>query len=133
VSIGYDQRRTSFSQIQDKGFRTTSSTPLTNNGFIFRGGTGAEAVDANVSASVRRRLGQDLNTRFTARYLFEQRDEELNTGQGRSLSVKGVTSLGNVTTNQAVASSSRGSPDRRIPARLLRIQGALHHGCTGAP
>src|SRR6185369_3090169 len=41
----------------------------------------------------------------TARYLFEQRDEELNTGQGRSLSVKGVTSLGNVTTNQSVAST----------------------------
>jgi TonB-linked SusC/RagA family outer membrane protein len=116
-SIGYDQRRASFAQIQDKGFRTTSSTPLTNNGFIFRGAAGAEAVDANVSASVRRRLGQDLNTRFTARYLFEQRDEELNTGQGRSLSVKGVTSLGNVTTNQAVASTF---------TRIRQIGGSLH-------
>ncbi|MGE5801675.1 MAG: TonB-dependent receptor plug domain-containing protein, partial [Gemmatimonadota bacterium] len=104
-SIGYDQRRTSFAQIQDKGYRTTSSTPLTNNGFIFRGAAGAEAVDANVSASVRRRLAQNLNARFTARYLFEQRDEELNSGQGRSLSVKGVTSLGNVTSNQSVAST----------------------------
>jgi len=105
TSIGYDQRKTSFAQIQDKGYRTTSSTPLTNNGFIFRGGTGAEAIDANFSASVRRRLAQDLMGRFTARYLFEQRDEELNSGQGRSLSVKGVTSLGNVTTNQSVAST----------------------------
>jgi len=116
-SIGYDQRRASFAQIQDKGYRTTSSTPLTNNGFIFRGAAGAEAVDANVSVSVRRKLANNLNSRFTARYLFEQRDEELNTGQGRSLSVKGVTSLGNVTTNQAVASTF---------TRIRQIGGSLH-------
>jgi TonB-linked SusC/RagA family outer membrane protein len=104
-SVGYDQRRTSFSQIQDKGYRTTSSTPLTNNGFIFRGAGGAEAMDANFNATIRRELAQDLRARFNFRYLFEQRDEELNTGQGRTLSVKGVTSLGNVTTNHAVAST----------------------------
>jgi hypothetical protein len=104
-SVGYDSRRTSFSQIQDKGYRSTSSSPLTNNGFIFRGATGAEAIDANINATVRRELARDLRARFTVRYLFEQRDAEQNTGQGRSLSVKGVTSLGNVTTNQAVGSS----------------------------
>jgi len=104
-SVGYDSRRTSFSQIQDKGYRTTSSTPLTNNGFIFRGAAGAEAVDANINATVRRDLARDLRARLTVRYLFEQRDAEQNTGQGRNLSVKGVTSLGNVTTNQSVAST----------------------------
>jgi TonB-linked SusC/RagA family outer membrane protein len=104
-TIGYDSRRTSFSQIQDKGYRTTSSTPLTNNGFIFRGAAGDEAIDAGLNAIVRRQLSEDLRARFTARYLFEQRDAEQNTGQGRTLSVKGVTSLGNVTSNQAVNSN----------------------------
>lgn len=103
--VGYDLRRTSFSQIQDKGYRSTSSVPATNNGFIFRGGTGDEAVDASVNATVRRELTQDLRARLTARYLFEQRDADINTGQGRFLSVKGVTSLGNVTAQQAVAST----------------------------
>ena len=46
TSLGYDVRRTTFSQIQDKGFRTTGSNPNVNNGFIFRGGAGNEAIDA---------------------------------------------------------------------------------------
>ncbi len=104
-SLGYDVRRTTFSQIQDKGFRTTGSNPNVNNGFIFRGGAGNEAVDADLNATVHRQLAPDLLSRFTARYSFEQRDADINTGQGRFLSVKGVTSLGNVTQNQAVAST----------------------------
>lgn len=105
ANVGYDLRRTTFSQIQDKGYRTTSSVPATNNGFIFRGGAGNEALDASLNATIRREFGPDLRARITARYLFEQRDADQNTGQGRFLSVKGVTSLGNVTQQQAVAST----------------------------
>jgi TonB-linked SusC/RagA family outer membrane protein len=104
-NVGYDLRRTTFSQIQDKGYRTTSSVPATNNGSIFRGGSGDEAFDANLNATVKRELTPDLRARLTARYLFEQRDADLNTGQGNTLSVKGVTSLGNATANKLVASS----------------------------
>lgn len=104
ANVGYDLRRTSFSQIQDKGYRTTTSTPATNNGFIFRGGEGFEAFNASFNASARRNITSDLVGRISARYLFEQRDEEQNTGQGRFLSVAGVTSLDNVTTTLAVGS-----------------------------
>jgi len=104
-NLGYDLRRTTFSQIQDKGYRSTSSVPATNNGFIFRGGAGNEALDASLNATVRREFGPDLRARITARYLFEQRDADQNTGSGRFLSVKGVTSLGNVTQQQSVAST----------------------------
>ena len=102
--VGYDLRRTSFSQIQDKGYRTTSASPTTNNGFIFRGAAGFEAVDASLNATVRKELTPDLRARLNLRYLFEQRDFEQNTGEGRTLSVQGVTSLGNATSNKDIAS-----------------------------
>lgn len=104
ANVGYDLRRTSFSQIQDKGYRTTTSAPATNNGFIFRGGTGDESFNASFNATVRRNVTTDLIARLSARYLFEQRDEEQNTGQGRFLSVAGVTALDNTTDQKAVAS-----------------------------
>ncbi|HMG17462.1 MAG TPA: hypothetical protein VK573_01960, partial [Gemmatimonadales bacterium] len=102
--VGYDLRRTSFSQIQDKGYRTTSSNPTTNGGFIFRGAAGFEAVDASLNATVRRDITPDFRARLNLRYLFEQRDFEQNTGEGRTLSVNGVTSLGNATSNKDIAS-----------------------------
>ncbi len=105
ANVGYDLRRTAFSQIQDKGYRTTTSVPATNNGFIFRGGEGFEAFNASFNANLRRNLTSDLVARLSARYLFEQRDEERNTGQGQFLSVAGVTSLDNVTANYVVGSS----------------------------
>jgi len=105
ANIGYDLRRTSFAQIQDKGYRTTASDPNTNNGFIFRGGTGDEAVNGSVNMRLRRDLSPDLKATVSARYLFEQRDAEQNTGQGRFLSVKGVTTLDNATQFISVNSS----------------------------
>jgi TonB-linked SusC/RagA family outer membrane protein len=105
ANAGYDLRRTLFSQIQDKGYRTTTSAPATNNGFIRRGGTGDESFNASFNASARRNLTSDLIARISARYLFEQRDEEDHLGEGRFLSVAGVTSLDN-TTDQLDAAST---------------------------
>jgi hypothetical protein len=105
--LGYDSRRRSFAQINDKGFRTTTSVPATNNGLIFRGGEGDEVLDGGLTASVRRNLNADLIGRLTARLTFEQRDFEQNTGQGNFLSVKGVTSMGNASQIQNIASQFR--------------------------
>jgi hypothetical protein len=105
ANLGYDLRRTSFSQIQDKGYRTSSSNPDINNGFIFRGGSGDEAVNTSLNMRLRRELTPDLKGTLSLRYLFEQRDAELNTGEGRYLSVKGVTTLDNTTLLRNVSSS----------------------------
>lgn len=104
-NLGYDLRRVSFSQINDKGFRTTISTPATNNGRIFRGASGNEEINTSVNARISHTIGRDLKVRLSARYLFEQRDQEQNTGVGNFLAVKGVTALDNVTQNKDVAST----------------------------
>jgi len=105
ANIGYDLRRATGAQIQDKGYRTTSSTPTTNNGFIFRSTAGDEEVNGSFNARVRRDLTPELKATLSARYLFEQRDQEANSGQGRTLSVKGVTTLDNATDSKIIASS----------------------------
>jgi len=105
ANLGYDLRRTTFAQIQDKGYRTSSSVPGTNNGFIFRGATGDEAVNGSLNAKLRRNITSDLKGTVSLRYLFEQRDADVGTGQGRFLSVKGVTTLDNTTASKLVASS----------------------------
>jgi len=96
ANVGYDLRRATASQIQDKGYRTTASAPGTNNGFIFRSSAGDEEVNGSFNARVRRDLTSDLKATLSARYLFEQRDAEQASGQGSSLAVKGVTTLDNI-------------------------------------
>ena len=106
ADAGYDRRNVDFTQFNDKGFRTTTSTPITNNGSIFKGSTAQEAVNTSVNATFRHDFRADLNGRLSFRYLYEQRDSTIEVGQGNTLSVKGVTSLGNATANQAVGSAA---------------------------
>jgi TonB-linked SusC/RagA family outer membrane protein len=103
--VGYDVRRTNFSQILDKGYRTTGFDPVTNSGLIFLGSSSNEAVGAGVNASFRHEFTSDLRARWNVRYTYEQRDSSINTGQGNFLAVKGVTSLGNATLNKTLASA----------------------------
>lgn len=105
TSVGYDSRRTTFAQVSDKGFRTTTSSPAANNGSLQRGAGAQEAFDASINASIRRDLTPDLRARMSARYLFEQRDDESSSGFGNTLSVKGVNALDNATANLSVTSS----------------------------
>ena len=104
--VGYDRRNVAFTQFNDKGFRTTTSTPATNGGSIFEGSTGQEALDASLNATLRHQFRPDLQARWSLRYLYEQRDSTIPVGQGNTLAVKGVTSLGNATLNAAVNSAT---------------------------
>ncbi len=94
ANFSYDLRRGTGSSINDKGFRTTSSSAA-NLGSILRGNAGREAVNASVNAAFKREFGPDLRTRYSLRYLFEQRDYDTLNANGSQLSVKGVTDLGN--------------------------------------
>jgi TonB-linked SusC/RagA family outer membrane protein len=107
--LGYDLRRVNFSQFNDKGFRTTVSDPATNNGFVFRGDAGNEAIDGGVNATFKHDFARDLRARWNLRYTYEQRDSTLEQGQGNFLAVKGVTSLGNATLNQTIVSATTSS------------------------
>src|SRR6266446_4216145 len=94
ANFSYDLRRSTAAQINDKGFRTTTSTTA-NLGSIFRSATGREALNGSINATLKRDFGPDLKSRYTFRYLFEQRDFNFQSAQGSQLSVQGVTALNN--------------------------------------
>ncbi len=97
ANFSYDLRRGSGAQINDKGFRTTSAaTGLQGNlGSIQRGTANREAINGSVNAAFKHDFSADLKTRYSLRYLFEQRDYDTLFASGFQLSVKGVTDLGN--------------------------------------
>jgi TonB-linked SusC/RagA family outer membrane protein len=94
ANFSYDLRRTTAAQINDKGFRTTTAS-VANLGSIFRAAAGREALNGSVNATLKHDFSPDLKSKYTLRYLFEQRDFNLQTAQGSQLSVQGVTSLNN--------------------------------------
>src|SRR5256886_23407 len=102
--VGYDLRRANFSQVNDKGFRTTAYDPVTNGGSIFRGSSSNEAINGGVNANFRLDLARDLRARWSLRYSYEQRDSSITSGFGNALSVKGVTSLVNAASGKTLAS-----------------------------
>ncbi len=94
ANFSYDLRRGSGVQINDKGFRTTSASTA-NLGSILQGTVNREAFNGSLNAAFRKDFGPDLRTRYSLRYLFEQRDYDTLNANGSQLSVKGVTDLGN--------------------------------------
>lgn len=94
ANFSYDLRRSTAAQINDKGFRTTTASAA-NLGSIFRSATGREALNGSVNATLKHDFGADFKTKYTLRYLFEQRDFNFQSAQGSQLSVQGVTSLNN--------------------------------------
>jgi TonB-linked SusC/RagA family outer membrane protein len=112
ANFSYDLRRGVGSQINDKGFRTTSSSTA-NLGSILRGNVGREAINGSVNAAFRHEFGPDLKSRYSLRYLFEQRDYDTLNANGSQLSVKGVTDLGN-TLQSTRSTTSNGTRIRQI-------------------
>src|SRR6267142_2225050 len=104
ANFSYDLRRSTAAQINDKGFRTTTASSA-NLGQIFRAATGREALNGSVNATLKRDLGPDLKSRYTFRYLFEQRDFNTQSAQGSQLSVQGVTALNNTLQSTRATSS----------------------------
>ena len=106
ANFSYDLRRGAGSQINDKGFRTTTSNPTANLGSILRGTVNREAINGSVNAAFKKEFGPDLRTRYSLRYLFEQRDYDTLNANGNTLSVKGVTDLGNTLQASRTTTSS---------------------------
>jgi TonB-linked SusC/RagA family outer membrane protein len=93
-NLSYDLRRGEGSQINDKGFRTTSQSTA-NLGSILRGTSNREELNGSINATFRKQFGPDLQTHYSLRYLYEQRDFDTLNASGSQLAVKGVTALNN--------------------------------------
>ena len=94
-SFSYDLRRTATLQFQDKGYRTTTNNPGTNNGSIFRASSGVESLNGWLSANLKHGFSPDLQGTMNFRVTYEQRQVDTASASGNFLAVSGVTTLDN--------------------------------------
>lgn len=94
-NFSFDNRRTVFRQNTDRGFRTTTLDPATNNGNVFRGNLNEQSWNGSLNATARWSPLSDLRTRYTLRYLAEEQRFDQVTSSGTQLSLFGVPQIGN--------------------------------------
>jgi len=102
---------------RDKGYRTTSNVPATNNGSIRQYAERNQSYNVSANATFRRQFGHNLQTRWSLRALYERQDEADRQGSGNTLGAVGVTTLNNATAGQAITSSSQSV--RQVGSRSL--------------
>jgi len=124
-SFGYDGRTVKYAQIQDKGYRTTTSARAAqipgSQGQVFRGASDDNAWSAALNATFRgNHLGGDLRSRASLRYVYQQTDNSFRQATGSILAVQGVTTLNNTDALQRTTQS------QELSERLIGLFGGVN-------
>ena len=101
--FGYDRSNGSFFALGDRGFRTTTSSPATNNGFISRGSFVDQSYNTSFNAVARHQFGK-LNAKLNARYLYEQQDGTSLGNSGSNIPFPGLQNSGSLVQNLGISS-----------------------------
>jgi TonB-linked SusC/RagA family outer membrane protein len=97
VNASMDRRRSSNFNMTDRGFRTTASSPTTNQGAA----SGSNALDVSynvgLNGTARHNFSDQLASRWNVRYTYEQEDGQSSGGNGNVLALPNLRSLDAVT------------------------------------
>jgi TonB-linked SusC/RagA family outer membrane protein len=104
-NFSFDNNRAIGYQNTEKGYRTTTVTPATNGGNVFRFNANQQSYNASVNATARWAPTSDLRTRYTVRYIAEQQQFDNVVSSGSLLQLQGVPQLGNTTATTRSGSS----------------------------
>jgi TonB-linked SusC/RagA family outer membrane protein len=107
-NFGYDRSTGEYTQLRDRGWRTTTPDPTTSSGFIGNGSVDNEQYTTSLSAAASKTFG-DLNATFTTRYAYG--DQTL---RGQDLSGIGLVVAGLQTANAATENFGIGSYVQQI-------------------
>jgi TonB-linked SusC/RagA family outer membrane protein len=105
--FGYDRATGIYTQIRDRGWRTTTSNPTTSGGFIGNGNVDNEQYNASFNASATHTFFTDLNATLSARYVYADQTLRGQDLSGVSLVVGGLESADAATTNFAISSTKQ--------------------------
>lgn len=101
--FGYDRSNGSAFGLADRGFRTTASTPATNNGAISRSSFVDQSYNTSFNATARHQFGK-LNAKLNTRYLYEQQDGSSISNSGSNIPFPGLQNSGSLVQNLAIGS-----------------------------
>jgi hypothetical protein len=105
-NMSYDRTNANSFFIRDKGFRSSGNAPSQPLGRVYRDANNDQSINSALNASARKSWG-DLNTRYTARYLYEQQDFERQTQQGDDISVAELSTTTAAKSNFTLRSESQ--------------------------
>ena len=103
ANASVDRARANFESLFDRGFRTTSSGPNNLGGSSASSGTD-QSYNLSLNATARRQVGQSLQTRWNARYLYEQQNADGLSASGLSIAIPGLLTLFNNTASFGISS-----------------------------
>lgn len=101
--FSYDYASSTNPSFRDKGYRntvlngTTVCSPACEVGNVGDGQSNAQSYNAGLNVSARRNFGRDISTRWTARYAYDQQDNDERRANGNTLSAVGIPTLNNAT------------------------------------
>jgi TonB-linked SusC/RagA family outer membrane protein len=105
-TFGYDRAAASQTRQQDKGYRSTSFNQTTQDGTFVASSSDDESLNANLDATVRRNVIEDLQVTAAARYSYDQRRSTGQNLEGRNLVLPGLYDADIAQTPFSVGSSS---------------------------
>jgi TonB-linked SusC/RagA family outer membrane protein len=105
ANFNYDRQDRSLWYREDRGVRvTTAYSPATSLGYMFQSSGLDKSYNTALNGTATRMFG-DLETRFTARYLYEQQDGEGLSAEGSELATAELRTLRATRTGRSVNSS----------------------------
>ncbi len=103
-TYSYDNRQRGNNSYEVKGYRTFKASDADNFGQQTLSDRAEEAMNAQISATLRKQLRSDLSGKLNFRALYDQDILTSNSGTGEQFVVKDVYTLSNTKTNQTVSS-----------------------------
>ncbi|HEY4733740.1 MAG TPA: SusC/RagA family TonB-linked outer membrane protein [Gemmatimonadaceae bacterium] len=103
--FGYDRSTGVYTQMRDKGWRTTSSNPVTSSGFIGNGNVDNESFTSAMSAAATRTFFNDLNATFTSRYVYSDQTLRSQDLSGDGIVVSGLETADAATKDFTISST----------------------------
>ena len=126
-NFSYDYSANTGEEFQDKGYRTTTSGFTNYIGSVESSENNNQSYNTGLNATARKNWSRDLISRFTARFAYDQQDNDSRQANGNTLNAVGVPTLNNaagvLTGSQLLAFDGARYVIRR--RRELRVQGAL--------
>ncbi|MEP6990110.1 MAG: SusC/RagA family TonB-linked outer membrane protein [bacterium] len=106
-TFAYDNRQQLNENYLVKGYRTFTTNTAQNSGQLGFGNTGEASYTANLTATLRKQLRNDLNGKLQFRGLYDNDVFNTNASSGQIFTVKDVYTSSNLQTNKAVSSSGQ--------------------------
>lgn len=101
----YDRLDLDREDFYPKGYRTINPNRSLNEGYLYQYGSISEALNASVTATIRRNFGDNIRSRTQFRYLYEDQDFGSFNATGYEFAVSNVPTLSAVNGDNVTAAS----------------------------